>query len=63
MGGLAKNMYVKDFANNRYFYDVTHVYHAFAEKHDGYSVLYFGFRTKERIPEQDEVAGKEEEPF
>lgn len=63
MGGLAKNMYIKDHANNRYFYDVTQVHSAFAEKHDGYSILYFGFRTKERIPEQDDEITKEEDPF
>ena len=55
LGGFATEFFVKDEFNNRYYYDVSTVVDSFVRTVDGRSIVYFGFATKEQIPESANV--------
>ena len=62
LGGLVTEFYILDEAQNRYYYDITEVVGTRIERVDGHSVVWFGFKTLDKVPQQAEPMMADEQP-
>ena len=54
LGGLVTEFYILDEAQNRHYYDITEVVGTRIERVDDHSVVWFGFKTLDKVPQQAE---------
>jgi len=62
LGGLVTEFYILDEAQNRHYYDITEVVDVHIKRVDGHSVVYFGFKTLDKVPQQAEPMMENDQP-